>query len=253
MRTYSQPVRFFTKAQISFIWFGILAQFSYFESIRYFFQRKVWGYPRLGWVIPNEIVNVAGLDVNSNSLLTLHVATSLLLYAAMLLQLCLMLLVPNSPLKLRAHRTLGVTIVGVLLPVFVFLALVVDLILIKNPTNQILFGVIPAMITYGFFKVVLGIRASDTARHIDGIFLILILMCLNAAAITRLVVGMLYVSGFPVSFLFENHEPIAFAAITRTILLILILAIGFSSSNRLIINKYPLLFLALVLGASVLV
>jgi hypothetical protein len=251
MRIQIQSVPLFTKTQIFFIWFGILAQVSYFESIRYFFQRQVWGYPRLGWVIPNEIVKFGGFEVNSNSLLTLHVATSVMLYGALLIQLCLMLFVPNSPHKLRAHRTLGFTIVGVLLPVFVFLALIVDLILIKNPTNQILFAVIPVMITYGFFKVVHGIRASDTARHIDGIFLIL--LCLNAAAITRLSVGMLYVSGFPVSFLFENHEPIAFAAITRTVLLIVILALGFSSSNRLIMNKNPLLFLALVLGVSVLV
>ena len=266
----------FSRTQTFFICFGIVAQLSFVESIRYFLDRGAWGYPRLGWVIPNRVLDLGLFELSSNLMISLHAITSFALYGAVLVQLGIMIYVrpsvsstcsPTSSQavspafssavspalhtatnKIKFHRLLGRTIIFVLLPLFVVFALILNVQLIHRLTNQILFGVIPVMVTYGFVKALHAIRHRDQASHIDAIFLVI--MCLNAAPITRLCVGVFYAAGFPSTFLMQNHEPTVLGAVVRTFLIILILFFSYLSCERLKRNVQPIVFLAAVLGVA---
>ena len=235
----------FSKTQIFFICFGLLAQVSFFDTLRYFFERGVWGYPILGWVIPEKVVTFGFFELSSIAVITLHAASSFLLYFAVLGQLGVMLFVRPSAAKLRFHRLFGRTIAFVLLPIFAFFALVLNSQMIQSTANQLLFGVIPVLITWGFVQAIVAARAHDQTRHLDAIYLIII--CLNAAAITRLCVGMLYGMGLSTTFLMQNQEPAAIGAILRTFLLIAILIGSYLSCHRLKANYKPVLFLSIAL------
>jgi hypothetical protein len=245
----SSLVQLFSKTQIVFICFGVLAQLSFFDTLRYFFERGVWGYPRLGWVIPQKMVDVGLFELNSTVVLTLHAATSFLLYWAIICQLTVMLFVRPSAAKKRFHRFFGRTIAFVCLPIFVLLALLLNSQMIRSPANQLLFGVIPLLVIWGFTKAIVAARARDQTRHFDAVYLIL--MCLNAAAITRLCVGMLYGLGLSTTFLMQNQEPAAIGAILRTLLLILILGGSYLSCGRLAANYKPVLLLSVVWGVAI--
>jgi len=243
----------------------MLAQLSFVETIRYFLDRGAWGYPRIGWIIPNRVLNLGLFELSSNLMLSLHAITSFALYAAILVQLGIMVyvnpsvnpsvdhsvlpaLTPSSN-KVKFHRLFGRTIICVLLPLFVAIALILNAQLISRLTNQILFGVIPVMVVYGLIKAVHAIRHQDQASHIDAIFLVI--MCLNAAPITRLCMGVFYAAGFPTTFLMQNHEPTVLGAIVRTFLIILILFFSYLSCGRLKRNYQPIVFLAAVLGVAI--
>jgi hypothetical protein len=249
MQNPAQHKKVFTRTQIVFLCFGLLSQLTFFPTIQYYLERGVWGYPRLSWVIANQSIPVLWFEISSNALLSTHVVSSYALYAALLLQLGLMLWGKRSAQTIKFHRTLGTSIICVLLPVFVFCALMLDVHLIKNPVNQILFAVIPAMITFGLLKALHTIRAGNKTGHVDAIFLVLI--CINAASITRLVMGMLYLAGIPVTFLFYNHEPTILAAIIRTFLVILMLMISYYTCGRFKQNMFPMLMLSIVLGLAI--
>lgn len=258
-------LKIFSKTQTFFICFGLLAQLSFVETIRYFLDRGAWGYPRLGWVIPNKLLNLGFFELSSNFMLSLHAITSFALYAAIIAQLGLMIYLSPSvnpsvnaslslPLtsltnKIKFHRLFGRTIICVLLPLFVVIALILNAQLITRLTNQILFGVIPVMVVYGMIKAVHAIQNRDQASHIDAIFLVI--MCLNAAPITRLSMGALYAAGFPSTFLMQNHEPNVIGAIVRTFLIILILFFSYLSCGRLKHNVQPIIFLTAVLGGAI--
>jgi hypothetical protein len=235
----------FSKTQIFFICLGLLAQLSFFDTLRYFFERGVWGYPRLGWVIPEKVVTFGLFELSSIAVITLHAASSFLLYFAVLGQLGVMLFVRPSAAKLRFHRLFGRTIAFALLPIFAFFALILNTQMIQSTANQLLFGVIPVLITWGFAQAIFAARAHDQARHLDAIYLIII--CLNAAAITRLCMGMLYGIGLSTTFLMQNQEPAAIGAILRTFLLIAILIGSYLSCERFKANYKPILFLSIAL------
>ncbi len=257
--------KIFSKTQTFFICFGIVAQLSFVESIRYFLDRGAWGYPRLGWVIPNRGLDLGLFELSSNLMLSLHAITSFALYAAILAQLGIMLYwnpsvnpsvkhsespsLVASTSKIKFHRLFGRTIICVLLTLFVVIALILNAQLIHRLTNQILFGVIPVMVTYGLIKAVHAIRHRDQTSHIDAIFLVI--MCLNAAPITRLCMGLFYAAGIPTTFLMQNHEPTVLGAIVRTFLIILILFFSYLSCDRLKRNVQPIVFLAAVLGVAI--
>jgi len=234
----------FSKTQIFFICLGVLAQVSFFDTLRYFFERGVWGYPRLGWVIPQKIVDFGFFELSSTVVITMHAATSFLLYAAVLCQLAVMLFVRPSAAKLRFHRLFGRTIAFVCLPIFAFFALVLNSQMIHSTANQLLFGVIPVLVTWGFVQAILAARNRDQIRHVDAVYLII--MCLNDAAITRLCVGLLYGLGLSTTFLMQNQEPAAIGAILRTFLLILILVGSYLSCHRLKANYKPIVGLSIV-------
>lgn len=238
----------FSKTQIFFICLGVLAQCSFFATLWYFFERGVWGYPRLGWVIPQKMVRFGLFELNSTVVLTLHAATSFLLYWAVHCQLAVMLFVRPSATKKRFHRLFGRTIAFAGLPTFVLFALVLNFQMIQSSANQLLFGVIVLLIIWGFALAIQAARRHELTRHLDAVYLIL--MCLNAAAITRLCMGMLHGLGLSTTFLMQNQEPAAIGAILRTLLLILILGGSYLSCDRLSVNYKPLLFLSLVLGVA---
>jgi len=239
----------FSKTQIFFICFGLVAQLSFFDTLRYYFERGVWGYPRLGWVIPEKVVTFGLFELSSIAVITLHAATSFLLYAAMIGQLGIMLFVRPSDAKTRFHRLFGRTIAFVLLPIFALFALVLNSQMIQSTANQLLFGMIPALVTWGFVQAIFAARHHEQTRHLDAIYLIII--CLNAAAITRLCMGMLYGMGLSTTFLMQNHEPAAIGAILRTFLLILILSGSYLSCDRFKDNYKPILFLSVVWGVAI--
>jgi len=242
-------LQLFSKTQIFFICLGVLAQVSFFDTLRYFFERGVWGYPRLGWVIPQKVVHFGLFELNSTIVLTLHAATSFLLYAAVLCQLAVMLFVPPSTAKTHFHRFFGRTVAFVGFPIFVLFALILNSQMIHSSANQLLFGVIPLLIIWGFVQAINAARAQDQTRHLDAVYLIL--MCLNAAAITRLCMGMLYGLGLSTTFLMQNQEPAAIGAILRTLLLLLILGGSYLSCSRLKANYKPLLLLSFVWGLAI--
>ena len=242
-------VQLFSKTQIFFICLGVLAQGSFFDTLRYFFERGVWGYPRLGWVIPQKQIQFGLFELNSTTVLTLHGATSFLLYATVICQLAVMLFLRPSAAKIRFHRFFGRTLAFVGVPIFALFALILNSQMIHSSANQLLFGVIVMLIIWGFTQAILAARAHDQTRHLDAVYLIL--MCLNAAAITRLCMGMLHGLGLSTTFLMQHQEPAAIGAILRTLLLILILGGSYLSCGRLQANYKPVLFLSVVLGAGI--
>jgi hypothetical protein len=242
-------VQLFSKTQIFFICLGVLAQVSFFDTLRYFFERGVWGYPRLGWVIPQKQIQFGLFELNSTTVLTLHGVTSFLLYAAVICQLAVMLFVHPSAAKTRFHRFFGRIVAFVGVPIFALFALILSSQMIYSSPNQLLFGVIVVLVVWGFVQAILAARAHDQIRHLDAVYLIL--MCLNAAAITRLCMGMLHGLGLSTTFLMQNQEPAAIGAILRTLILLLILAGSYLSCNRLKANYKPLLFLSLVWGVAI--
>ncbi len=244
----ARAFQLFSKTQIFFICFGLVAQLSFFDTLRYYFERGVWGYPRLGWVIPEKVVTFGFFELNSIVVITLHAASSFLLYFAVLGQLSVMIFMRPSDVKILFHRLFGRTIAFVLLPIFAFFALILNSQMIQSSANQILFGVIPVLITWGFAQAIFAARSHDQTRHLDAIYLIII--CLNAAAITRLCVGMLYGMGLSTTFLMQNQEPAAIGAILRTFLLIAILIGSYLSCERFKANYKPILFLSIVWGVA---
>ena len=120
--------------------------------------------------------------------------------------------------------------------------------MIHSSANQILFGVIVLLIIWGFGLAIHAALKHDQTGHLDAVYLIL--MCLNAAAITRLCMGLLYAAGLSTTFLLPNHQPAAIGAILRTLLLILILVCSYLSCGRLKANYKPLLFLSIVWGVA---
>ncbi|MBZ1351001.1 DUF2306 domain-containing protein [Alcaligenaceae bacterium LF4-65] len=242
-------IQLFSKTQIFFICLGVLAQISFFDTLRYFFERGVWGYPKLGWLIPQKIVHLGFFEVNSTTVITLHAATSFLLYGGVLCQLGIMLFVRPSPAKARFHKLFGRTLAFVCLPIFALFALILNSQMIQSPANQLLFGVIPLLVLWGFIQAICAARSHDQTRHIDAVYLIL--MCLNAAAITRLCVGLLYAAGLSTTFLMQNQEPAVIGPIFRTVLLILILSASYLSCDRFKANYKPILLLGTFLGVAI--
>ena len=90
---------------------------------------------------------------------------------------------------------------------------------------------------------------ADQTRHLDAVYLIL--MYLNAAAITRLCMAMVYGLGLSTTFLMQNHEPAAIGAILRTLLLIFILGSSYLSCGRFTANHKPVLLLSLAWSVAI--
>ena len=184
MNHSAQRQRVFSKTQIFFICFGVLSHLSLLYTVLNFFQTGNWGYPRVGWINPNRTVSIAGGHYSSNGLITYHVLSSYCLYFGLLVQLGLMVFLKRSAATIRVHRAIGITILCVLGPAFVFLALVLNFFLIESSVNKILFGIIPVMICYGMLTSVVAIRSGDKVGHIDGMYIALIM--LNAAPTMRM-------------------------------------------------------------------
>ena len=119
----------------------------------------------------------------------------------------------------------------------------------RNPANQLLFGIIPVLVCYGMLAGFFGIRAERKVRHIDGMFLAVIM--LNAAPTVRIVTGILYASGVPIGSLIVDQEANPAVSIVRTIIILAILAASYLSCGRLKQNRIPLYLLAAVVPCAV--
>ena len=240
--------RIFSRTQVFFICFGALSHVTIFFTVANFFNTGNWGYPRLNWVIADRAISLGGFQVSSNTLLSYHVLSSYCLYFGLLAQLCLMGIVHRTELTIRIHRVLGGALLLVALPAFVVFAATLDMTMARNPANQLLFGIIPVLVCYGMLAGFFGIRAGRKIRHIDGMFLAVIM--LNAAPTVRIVTGILYASGVPIGRLIVYQEANPTVAIVRTIIILAILVASYLSCGRLKQNRIPLYLLAAVVPCA---
>ncbi len=240
--------RIFSRTQVFFICFGALSHVTIFFTVANFFNTGNWGYPRLNWVIADRAISLGGFQVSSNTLLSYHVLSSYCLYFGLLAQLCLMGIVHRTELTIRIHRVLGGALLLVALPAFVVFAATLDMTMARNPANQLLFGIIPVLVCYGMLAGFFGIRAGRKIRHIDGMFLAVIM--LNAAPTVRIVTGILYASGVPIGRLIVDQEANPTVAIVRTIIILAILVASYLSCGRLKQNRIPLYLLAAVVPCA---
>ena len=241
--------RIFSRTQVFFICFGVLSHLSIYFTVANFFNTGKWGYPRLGWIIPERAISIAGFQFSSNTLLSYHVLSSYCLYFGLLAQLCLMGIVRRTGLTIHVHRVIGSVLLLVALPAFVVFAATLDMTMARNPANRLLFGIIPVLVCYGMLAGFSGIRAGRRIQHIDGMFLAVIL--LNAAPTIRILTGILYASGVPIGWLIVDQEANPALAIARTILILAILAASYLSCGRLKQNRIPLYLLAAVVPCAV--
>ena len=241
--------RIFSRTQVFFICFGALSHVTIFFTVANFFNTGNWGYPRLNWVITDRAISLGGFQVSSNTLLSYHVLSSYCLYFGLLAQLCLMGIVHRTELTIRIHRVIGGALLLIALPAFVVFAATLDMTMARNSANQLLFGIIPVLVCYGMLAGFFGIRAGRKIRHIDGMFLAVIL--LNAAPTIRILTGILYASGVPIGWLIVDQEANPALAIARTILILAILAASYLSCGRLKQNRIPLYLLAAVVPCAV--
>ena len=239
----------FSRTQVFFICFGALSHLTIFFTVANFFNTGNWGYPRLNWVIADRVISIAGFRFSSNTLLSYHVLSSYCLYFGLLAQLCLMGIVRRTGLPIRVHRVIGGALLLVALPAFVVFAATLDMTMARNPANQLLFGIIPVLVCYGMLAGFFGIRAERKVRHIDGMFLAVIM--LNAAPTVRIVTGILYASGVPIGSLIVDQEANPAVSIVRTIIILAILAASYLSCGRLKQNRIPLYLLAAVVPCAV--
>ena len=235
--------RILSRTQLLTIALGVVAQLSFVATIKHYLMTGNWGYPRVGWLMPKQMISIAGFHTNSDSLVNYHLISSYLLYVSLLTQFGLMLFLKRTKVLVRIHRGLGTLVILVLLPAFVILSLGMAYFFIHNLINQLLFAIIPMTIAFGLLKGVLAARNELKNKHIDGMFLALALM--NTASVFRLLIGLLFLMGVPVESLFSNGEPSHLAALCRTMLMIIILVISFNSTGRLAENKVPIYALGL--------
>ena len=240
--------RIFSNTQIFFICFGLLSHLIIFVTIFNFSQTGYWGSTRLNWIITNRLLDLGLFQISSNTLISIHVLTSYCLYFGLLLQICLMSFAPRKQITIALHRAIGSIIVCLALPAFVVPALLLQTYLIKNPLSQVLFSVIPLIVCYGLVSAVCAIRSGNAAKHVDGVFVAVIL--LNAPSIFRIATAALYLTGTPVDLLIIDNEPNPLLAMIRTVIIIVILTISFISTGRLRQNWIPILLLAAALGYS---
>lgn len=231
-------LRILTRTQVFVIALGIIAQLSFVATIKHYLITGNWGYPRIGWIIPNQVISFGWLHIPSDALITYHLISGYCLYLGLLFQFCLMLFLKRNIAIIRIHRALGALIIFLALPFFLILSLALAGFLIHNPINKLLFAIIPMLIAYGLVKGFLAAQHDKKECHVDGMFLALVLM--NTASVFRILIGILFLIGIPTQYLFSNGEPNHIAALGRTILMILILIIGFKSSGRLTKNKLPI-------------
>ena len=213
-----------------------------------FSQTGHWGSARLNWIIANRLLDLGLFQISSNALIGVHVLTSYCLYFGLLLQICLMSFAPRKKVTITLHRAIGLTVVCLALPAFVVPALLLQTYLINNPLNHVLFSVIPLIVCYGLASAVCAIRSGNAAKHVDGVFVAVIL--LNAPPIFRIATAALYLTGSPADMLIIDNEPNPLLAMIRTVIIIFILTISFISTGRLRQNWVPVLLLAAVLGYS---
>ena len=251
-KPYVQSGPLINAVQGFFVCFGLVAHLIFFPTFLNYFKTGTWGYPRVGWIVPDRIVEIAGMTIHTNTLITGHVLSTYFLLIFILCQFFMMLFLKRSANLIQAHRVVGSISVGLILPVFCLFAAGVSFYVILTPFNKILFAVLPVVIVYAIFNGLLAIKSGNRESHVDSMYTALIVV--NAAPIYRFAAGILTLVGHEGVSTSASQEPNDSGAILRTILVILILVISYYSAGRLRKNIVPIAALLLVLiGAMLLV
>ena len=198
--------------------------------------------------LPDLEVSILGMSVSSYTLITWHAAAAFVLAAALFSQFILARRGVHSARLVAAHRAIGPVILCTLLPAFIIFALSLSLWVISTPFNRVMFTLLPVMILYAIARALVGLRRGDRDLHADSMFLAFIL--LEAAPIYRIVMFVFSRLGGKV--LAPNGEPVDGGALFRTVLVLLLLVLGYWSCGRLRRNLLPMALIGLVLvGALV--
>ena len=102
------------------------------------------------------------------------------------------------------------------------------------------------MIIFAIVRALVGLRRGDRDLHADSMFLAF--MLLESAPIYRIV--MFVVARLGGQGLAPNGEPIDAGALFRTVIVLVLLAVGYWSCRRLRQNAFPLAIIGSVLVLS---
>ena len=207
-----------------------------------------WGARGTTEIIPNNPLDVLGVHVSTNTLILCHATAALLLATCFLVQFILIRSKQRTPRRMAAHRIVGtVTLCGTA-PLYVFFATLLCFYVIQTPFNRAMYLFLPVMITYGLIVGLMGYRRGDRIRHADSMFLAVLL--LESAPIYRVIAVVLIKAG--VQMIAPNGETIDGAAIIRTIVVLILLVVGYVSAHRLKRNLLPLGLITAVFAGSLL-
>ena len=207
-----------------------------------------WGARGTTEIIPNNQLDVLGVHVSTNTLILCHASAALLLAACFLVQFILIRSKGRTPGRMAAHRTVGtVTLCGTA-PLYAFFAVLLCFYVIQTPFNRVMYLFLPVMIAYGLVVGFMGYRRGDRIRHADSMFLAVLL--LESAPIYRVIaIGMIKAG---VQVIAPNGETIDGGAIIRTIVVLILLVVGYLSAHRLKRNLLPLGVITTVFVGSLL-
>jgi hypothetical protein len=247
-RTFAKSTPSLSRTQFVLVCVAFTSNLVFIPSVSHFVRNGTWGGGSAAMQLPDPEVSILGMSVSSYTLITWHAAAALVLAAALFSQFVLARRGVRSERLAAAHRTLGPVILCTLLPGFVIFALSLSLWVIRTPFNRVMFTLLPAMIVFAIVRALVGLRRGDRDLHADSMFLAF--MLLEAAPIFRIVMFVFSRLGGQV--LAPNGEPVDAGALFRTVIVLVLLALGYWSCGRLRRNALPMSLIGLVLlGALV--
>ena len=244
--TFETSALSLSKTQFGLICFAFTANLVFIPSVSTYVMNGTWGGRSATMQLPDVEESFLGFSVSSYTLITLHAAAAFALAAALLTQFILTHRTVRTQRVVAAHRTLGPIILCTLLPLFLVFAFSMSLWVIRTPFNRVMFTVLPVMIIFAIVRALVGLRRGDRDLHADSMFLAF--MLLESAPIYRIV--MFVVARLGGQGLAPNGEPIDAGALFRTVIVLVLLAVGYWSCRRLRQNAFPLAIIGSVLVLS---
>ena len=244
--TFEKATLSLSKTQFGLICFAFAANLVFIPSVSTYVMNGTWGGRSATMQLPDVEESFLGFSVSSYTLITLHAAAAFALAAALLTQFILTHRTVRTQTVVAAHRTLGPIILCTLLPLFLVFAFSMSLWVIRTPFNRVMFTVLPVMIIFAIVRALVGLRRGDRDLHADSMFLAF--MLLESAPIYRIV--MFVVARLGGQGLAPNGEPIDAGALFRTVIVLVLLAVGYWSCRRLRRNVLALAIIGSVLVLS---
>jgi len=244
--TFEKQTLSLSKTQFGLVCFAFGANLVFIPSVSTYVKKGTWGGASASMQLPDSAETFLGFNVPSYTLITLHAAAALALAAALFTQFLLTHRTVRTQKRVNAHRFLGPIILCTLLPVFLVFAFSMSLWVIRTPFNRVMFTVLPVMIIYAIVRALIGLRRGDRDLHADSMFLAF--MLLESAPIYRIV--MFVVARLGGQGLAPNGEPIDAGALFRTVIVLVLLTVGYWTCRRLRRNAFPLALIASVLVLS---
>ena len=241
--TLSKNPHSLSRTQFVLVCMAFVSNLVFIPSVSYFVRNRTWGGGTTAMQLPDPEESILGLSVSSYTLITWHAVAAFVLAAALFGQFILVRRGAGSDRLVAVHRAIGPIILFTLLPVFLVLALSLSLWVIRTPFNRVMFTLLPVMIVYAIARALVGLRRGDRDLHADSMFLAFIL--LEAAPFYRIVMFVIARLGGQV--LAPNGEPVDGGALFRTVIVLLLLTLGYWSCGRLRRNVLPMALIGIVL------